>query len=124
MLQQLSRTAPKDPFVQAALGHKALAENSNEEALTHLEAAASLDDSTVYRDAAQALINLGRPADAVDYLKRAEDVDPFNPVVQKTLILGYINLKRYSDARKAMEEYVKSFPSDTFMRNLLARVSN
>jgi predicted Zn-dependent protease len=109
--------------VQAALGHKALAENRNEEALTHLTAA-SLQDSTVYRDTAQALINLGRPAEAVDYLKRAEDVDPFNPVVQKTLILEYINLKRYSDARKAMEEYVKSFPSDTFMRNLLARVSN
>lgn len=124
LLRKLSQTETKDPFVQAALGHKALAENESEEALAHFTAAASLDDSTIYRDTAQALINLGRTAEAVDYLKRAEDVDPFNPVVQKTLILEYINLKRYSDAREAMEEYVKSFPSDTFMRNLLARVSN
>lgn len=124
MLQQLSRTEPKEPFVHAALGHRALAESRNEEALAHLTAAASLDDSTVYQDTAQALIKLGRTAEAVDYLKRAEDVDPFNPVVQKTLILQYINLKRYPEARNAMEEYVKSFPSDTFMRNLLARVSN
>lgn len=124
ILQQLSRTKPKEPFVQAALGHKALAQNRNEEALAHLTVATSLDDSTVFRDMAQALINLGRTAEALDYLERAEEVDPFNPVVQKTLILEYINLKRYSDARKAMEEYVKAFPSDTFMRNLLARVSN
>lgn len=124
VLRKLSRTEAKDPFVQAALGHKALAERRNEEALAHLAAAESLDDSTVYRDAAQALISLGRVAEAVDYLKRAERVDPFNPVIQKTLILQYINLKRYPDARQAMEEYVKSFPSDTFMRNLLARVSN
>lgn len=128
LLDRLSRsepnTQPKDPFVLAALGHKALAENRNEDALKHFTAAASLDDSTVYRDTAQALINLGRAAEAVDYLKRAESADPFNPVVQKTLILQYINLKRYPEARQAMEEYVKVFPSDTFMRNLLARVSN
>jgi hypothetical protein len=124
MLERLSRTDAKEPFVQAALGHKALAEGRNEEALAHLAAAESLDDSTVYRDAAQALINLSRAPEAIDYLKRAEEADPFNPVVQKTLILQYINLKRYSEARQAMEEYVKSFPADTFMRNLLARVSN
>ena len=124
MLQELSRTKPKEPFVQAALGHKALAESRNEEALTHLTAAESLNDSTVYRDTAQAFINLGRAEKAVDYLKRAEDADPFNPVVQKTLILQYVNLKRYPEARRAMEKYVESFPSDTFMRNLLVRVSN
>jgi hypothetical protein len=124
LLERLGSTDTKEPFVQAAAGHKALAEGKNEAALAHLTAAAPLDDSAVYSDAAQALINLGRAPEAVDYLKRAEAVDPFNPVVQKTLILQYINLKRYPDARRAMEDYVKTFPADTFMRNLLARVSN
>jgi tetratricopeptide (TPR) repeat protein len=124
LLGRMSGTDAKEPFVQAALGHKALAEGKSEEALAHLIAAAPLDDSTVYRDTAQAMINLGRVSEAVNYLQRAENVDPFNPVVQKSLILQYINLKRYPDARQAMEAYVKEFPSDTFMRNLLTRVSN
>jgi hypothetical protein len=124
LLEKLSGAGVKEPFVQAALGHKALAEHKDEEALAHLTAAVPLDDSTVYRDTAQALINLGRAPEAVDYLKRAETIDPFNPVVQKTLILQYINLKRYPDARQAMEAYVKTFPADVFMRSLLARVSN
>lgn len=124
LLDRLSSRDDKEPFVQAALGHKALADHKDEEALAHLTAAVSLEDSTVYRDIAQALINLGRAPEAVDYLKRAQTVEPFNPVVQKTLILQYINLKRYPDARQAMEAYVKTFPGDTLMRTLLARVSN
>jgi hypothetical protein len=124
LLQRLSQTEPNDPFVQAALGHKALTEGRNDEALAHLSHALVLDEPAVYIDIAKACSNLGRNDDALDYLKRGIDADPFNPVLQKTLILEYINLKRYPDARQAMEQYVKSFPGDAFMRGLLARVSN
>ena len=124
LLRRLSQTEPNEPFVQAALGHKSLAEGKNGEALAQLSHAIVLDDATVYLDIAKACSNLGRGDDALAYLKRAVDSDPFNPVLQKTLILEYINLKRYPDARQAMEQYVKLFPSDAFMRGMLARVSN
>ena len=124
LLMHLSQTQPNEPFIQAALGHKSLAEGRNEEALAQLSRAIVLDDSTVYSDLAKASSNLGKGDDALAYLKRAVNSDPFNPVLQKNLILQYINLKRYADARQAMETYVKSFPGDVFMRGMLARVSN
>jgi hypothetical protein len=124
LLQRLIETEPNEPFVQAAAGHKSLAEGKNEDALAHLSRAAALDEANVYFDLAKTYSNLGRSEDALAYLIRAVGADPFNPVFQKTLILEYITLKRYPDARQAMEQYVKSFPGDEFMRNMLARVSN
>jgi tetratricopeptide (TPR) repeat protein len=124
LLERLSRTRPKEPFVQAALGHKALAEGRNEEALAHLSQGLQLGDATLYEDMAKALSNLGRGEEALEYLKRGVDTHPFDTVLLKTLILQYINLKRYPDARHAMERYIGLFPEDSFMRKLLARVSN
>lgn len=124
ILQHLSQTQPNEPLVQAALGHKALAEGHNEEALTYLKAATSLGEAQVYADLAKALSNLGKPDEALTFLKQAAEDEPFNAMVQKTLILQYINLKRYSEARQAMEQYVKLFPGDSFMRNLLSRAPN
>jgi outer membrane protein assembly factor BamD (BamD/ComL family) len=65
---------------------------------------------------------LGREGEAVDYLKKAAEIEPFNAVTQKTLILSYIHLKRYTEAQEAMMRYVNRFPEDAFMRNLLERV--
>jgi tetratricopeptide (TPR) repeat protein len=73
---------------------------------------------------AKALSNVGHSDEALDYLKRAVDTDPFNAVLLKTLTLQYINLKRYPEARQAMARYVELFPEDSFMRKLLARVVN
>lgn len=124
LLRHLSQTQPNQPLVEAALGHKAFAEGQNEQALTHLKAALSLGEAQVYADLAKALLNLGKPDEALTYLQQAADVEPFNATVQKALILQYINLKRYSDARQSMEQYVKLFPGDSFMRNLLSRARN
>ncbi len=124
LLGRLAESQPPNAFVQAALGHKALAEGKNEEALTHLSKGLALHDVTVYQDMAKALTNLGRGEEAVEYLKSASDMEPFNAVLLKTLVLEYINLKRYAEARQSMERYVELFPEDSFMRQLLARVSN
>jgi predicted CXXCH cytochrome family protein len=124
LLDRLSQVQSSDPFIQAALGHKALAEGKNEEALAHLTKGLPLGDTAVYEDMAKALSNLGRGDEALDYWKRAAGNDPFNAVLLKTLTLQYINLKRYPEARQAMARYVELFPEDTFMRKLLARVAN
>lgn len=124
LLDHLSQVDSTDPFVEAALGHKALAEGRNEEALAHLLHGLQLGDTTVYGDMAKALSKLGRDEEALDYLKRGVKNYPFDAVLLKTLILEYINLKRYPDARRAMERYTGLFPEDPFMRKLLARVTN
>jgi tetratricopeptide (TPR) repeat protein len=122
LLDRLSKTAPNKPVVQEALGHKALSESNYDDAVIHLTAALPLDEAIVYADLSAALLHLGREGEAVDYLKKAAEIEPFNAVTQKTLILSYIHLKRYTEAQEAMMRYVNRFPEDAFMRNLLERV--
>jgi Flp pilus assembly protein TadD len=124
LLDKLSRSKADDPYVQAALAHQALAEGRNEEALAHLATGIRLGEAAVHEDMAIALANLGRDDEAIAALLKAIDVDPYRGESRKRLVLEYVKLKRYTEARHAMEEYVGLFPGDTFMRSLLARVSN
>jgi tetratricopeptide (TPR) repeat protein len=124
LLDKLDRAHDKSPYVQAALAHKALAEGKNEMALDYLEIGIKFSDATVYLDKAKALVNLGRVDDAAATLAAGVELFPYQQELRKTLILEYINLKRYTDARKAMEDYVGLFPEDSFMRKLLERVTN
>jgi tetratricopeptide (TPR) repeat protein len=110
-------------IVQAALGHKAFIEDKAEEAIAHLKLALPLGDAAIYLELGQALAKLGRSAEAIEYLRKGVEMDPYNAVMQKTLILQYINSKSYPEARLRIEEYVATFPEDSFMRTVLARVS-
>jgi hypothetical protein len=123
LLRELSRTQPQDNFVQAALGHQAFTEDRTEEAIGYLKLALPLDNPAIYLELGQALAKLGRSEEAVEYLKKGVAMDPYNAVMRKTLILQYINLKSYAEARLLMEQYVDTFPDDAFMRTMLARVS-
>ena len=123
LLDNLSKTQPDDPFVQASLGHKAFSEEHMEQAAVHLKLAIPLGNAAVYLELGQALAKLGRGEESIEYLKKGIELDPYNAVIQKTLILQYINAKSYADAKVLMEQYVATFPEDSLMRNLLARVS-
>jgi predicted CXXCH cytochrome family protein len=123
LLDELSKTQPQDTFVQGALGHKAFTEDRNEEAVAHLTLALPLDSAAVYLELGQALAKLGRRQESIGYLKKGVEMAPYNAVLQKTLILQYINLKSYSEATVLIKQYVATFPEDSFMRNILTRVS-
>ncbi len=123
LLDELSKAQPQDAAVQAALGHKALQADRNEEAVAHLKLALPLDSSSIYLELGQALGKLGRGDESIEYLKKGAEMDPYNAVIQKTLILQYINLRSYSEATVLIKRYVETFPEDAFMRNILARVS-
>jgi Flp pilus assembly protein TadD len=123
LLDELAKTQPEDNFVQAALGDRSLAENRTEEAISHLKLALPEGDSAIYLELGQALAKLGRSEDAIEFLKKGVESDPYNALMQKTLILQYINSKLYAQAQLLMQQYVVTFPEDTFMRNMLARVS-
>jgi hypothetical protein len=123
LLNELSKTQPEDAYVQAALGHKAFIEDRGEEAVAHLKLALPLNNAGVFLELGQALAKLGRSDESIEYLKKGVAMEPYNAVMQKSLILQYISAKSYSDARILMEQYVATFPEDSLMRSLLARVS-
>lgn len=123
LLGELGHTEANNPYVQAAVAHQALAEGKNEEALAHLAVGIRLGEAVVYEDMGRALANLGRGDEAVAAFLKGIEIDPYRPELRKNLIVEYTNLKRYTEARDAMEEYVGMFPEDTLMRSLLARVS-
>jgi hypothetical protein len=127
LLAQLAPASPPDPFLEAALGRKALRESgpdANRLAVAHLSKALELGFAayTAREDLAEALSREGRLEEAVEVLKRAIELEPYAPALHKSLALRYITLKQYPLARAAMERYVELFPQDEFMRNLLRQV--
>jgi len=123
VLDNLEHTAPDNPLVQAAIGNRELHAGKYQEAVVHLQRA--LDTGTpktiLYTDLADALIKLGRNLEAVVAWQKASELDPFNAALRKTLIVQLIQAKDYAKAKMEMEDYVKRFPEDSFMRQMLAR---
>jgi hypothetical protein len=123
LLNELSRTESKDSFVQAALGHQAMTEEHLDEAIAHFKLALPTTNSNTYLELGQSLAKIGKSNESIEYLKKGIEMDPYNALLQKTLILQYINAKSYVEARTLMESYVATFPEDSFMRSILAKVS-
>lgn len=123
LLSELARTKPDSGLVQAALGRKELRAGRYQEAATHLERVSQLGppQAAAYADLAEAMVKLNRPEESVRLLLMATQLEPFNSTLRKTLVLHLIQLKRYPEAESAMEEYVKSFPEDSFMRHMLTQ---
>jgi tetratricopeptide (TPR) repeat protein len=128
LLDALAKSDPGEPLVQASLGSKMLRSESGSynSAIEHLTQAINLGFSapSVYADLAEALARTNREEEAAQTLERGIRVSPFVPVLYKSLSLRLINLKRYADARKTMEQYMELFPEDDFMRGLLRKVGD
>jgi hypothetical protein len=123
VLDELERTAPDNPLVQAAIGNRELHAGRYQEAVVHLQRAldTGAPKTILYTDFADALIKLSRNVEAVAVLRKASELDPFNATLRKTLIVQLIQAKDYANAKTQMEDYVKRFPEDSFMRQMLAR---
>ena len=129
LLDQLSRSMPGNARVQSALGRKFLydgpTEAGNRQALEHFEKAIALGSGTadVQRDLAEALARLNRLSESVEHLKIALELEPYDPLLHKTLALRLIALKNYPLALEEMRRYVELFPEDDFMRDLLVKAT-
>jgi hypothetical protein len=121
LLDDIARMEPEDPLLHAALGHRFWAEGDAQKALAHLKKALALNDPTLFLDLGNIFSKLGQDEEAIAYLKKGVDLNPYDSTLQKTLILKYIQSKRYSEARSSLDQYVASFPEDSFMRGLLAQ---
>jgi tetratricopeptide repeat protein len=125
LLDQLEHTEPGSALVQAALGRRDLLNGKLQAAVEHLQLAVKIGppQASVYGDLSEALAKSGRTEEALPLLQKAIELDPFNPVLQKTLVLRYIQQKQYPSAKAALEHYLEVFPQDSFMRHLLDMAS-
>ncbi|WP_263357958.1 tetratricopeptide repeat protein [Acidicapsa ligni] len=123
VLDQLGQSDPDKALVQAALGRRDLKSGDFVQAADHLRRSLELDPEqpVVAGDLADVLQKQGKGEEAIALLRKAAGQDPFNPVLQKKLVVNYIAMRQYSEAKAALEEYLKYFPQDTFMRQMLAR---
>lgn len=123
VLDELEKTQPSNSLVQAAVGRRELKGGNYSVAVEHLQRAIQLGPprATTYADLADALVKLGRSDEALAALDRSVTLDPFNPRTQRTLVARLIELKQYERARSALEHYVRTFPQDAFMRQMLAK---
>lgn len=124
LLDEAARIAPNDPAVMAAAGRRSLVEN-RPDAIDILEraAATAAPTASTFIDYSEALDRAQRIGESAAALERASTLFPYSKEIRKRLILHYIQLKRYEEARSAMTRYVDDFPEDDFMRGLLKRVS-
>jgi hypothetical protein len=120
-LDGLEKTDPNSALVQAALGRRDLLDGKLQEAIAHLQRA--LHDgppqASEYADLSTALEKLGRTDQALTAQQSAVEQDPYNPILQKRLVLLLIHQKRYSEAEARMVDYLEIFPQDSFMRKML-----
>jgi hypothetical protein len=123
VLGQLEQAKPDDPLVQSALGRKELKNGAYQKALSHLRRAIQSGPpvATTYSDLADALAHLGQTAEALSLIEKAVDLNPFDPIIRKKLVVQLIEAKEYAKAREALRHYLEIFPQDDFMRQMLAR---
>jgi tetratricopeptide (TPR) repeat protein len=125
ILAELEHSEPENALVQASLGRKALLDGNASDAAVHLGHALKLGapQGTTYADLAEAQVKLGQNNEAIASLEEAVELDPFNAVFQKKLVLRFIEMKDYARAGAALKRYVDTFPQDSFMRQMLNRAN-
>jgi Tfp pilus assembly protein PilF len=102
-----------------------LLDDKASEAAVHLRRALTTGppQATTYADLAEAQVKLGQENEAIASLEKAVELDPFNAVFQKKLVLRFIETKQYAQADAALKRYVETFPQDSFMRQMLNRAT-
>ena len=123
LLNQLEQTHSEDALVQASLGRRDLKGGDYASAASHLRRALEIDPSvaTTYADLADALAHQGETFDAISKIEKSIELDPFNPVTRKMLVVRLIETKQFPKAHEALQNYLAIFPQDDFMRQMLAR---
>ena len=84
---ELEKSDPDNALVQAAVGRRELKSGNFTAAVEHLQRALSLGppQATTCADLADALTHLDRKNEAVTWLDKSIQLDPFNPFTQRTL---------------------------------------
>src|SRR4029077_10010256 len=101
LLAELEDSQSEKALVQASVGRKALLDGKASDAALHLRHALAIGppQATTYADLAEAQVKLGEENEAITSLEKAVALDPVNAVFQKKLVLRFIDMKQYRQAR-------------------------
>jgi len=126
LLDIVEKQYPGNSLVQAALGRKIFRQGgpgANESAVTHLQTAiqSGFAAPTAFEDLADAFTAMGKADDAIETLKQGLALSPYASRLHKSLILQYVNSKRYALAKDEIRSYLGLFPEDSFIRDLLLK---
>jgi len=123
LLEQLRKSAPDEPLVLVCLGRKALGDQDNAKAVQCLTRALErgADYDTTYLDLSEALTRMGRLEECAKVLEQGVAAWPFSADLQQALVMCYMKLDRFPQAREALKRYVALFPEDAIAREALAR---
>jgi len=124
VLEELRKSLPDNAMVLASLGRKAVGEGNNEQAVKYLTGALQKggDYPSTFVDLSEALARMGRVEESSKVLEQGAAAWPFSADIQKALVLRYVTLKRFPQARDTLEHYMVLFPQDAFMRSILAKM--
>ncbi len=127
LLEELGRTMPNDPLIQASLGQRLLMESrsdaSTEAALDHYRRALELGAQTaeVHMEMADALSRLNRFDESVAQLRIALDIKPYDRSIRRALAIRLLAMGKNAEALEAIRQQLELFPEDDMMRDLLAK---
>ena len=96
--------------MQAALGRRDLKNGDFQAAASHLRRALQRRPpvATTYADLADALAHLGQTEEALPFFEKAIELDPFNPVTRKMLVVRLIELNNMRGHMKRSNTIWKS----------------
>jgi hypothetical protein len=125
VLEQLRTSAPDEPTVLVCLGRKALFDKDNAKAVEYLTRALErgADYDTTYLDLSEALARMGRVEESAKVLEQGVATWPFSADLRQALVLRYMTLNQFPQAREALKRYVALFPEDAIGREALARAN-
>ena len=126
LLDQLAQNDPDNVFVLSLEAWKASKEGTPDglrRSIQYLSRAIELGSTFTkdYQLLAELLARSGRKSEAIKVLKRGIALDPYNSELYKALALSYISDKKYAKALETMNEELRLFPEDSFMRMLLKK---
>ena len=124
LLDRLRSAQPDNPIVQSASGHELVTGGSSDaskEAIPLLQKSleSGVFDSEVCLDLAEALMKQHRLDAATRVLKHGVAHEPFEPKLRKMLISVTMEAGSYPESERAMTDYLRIYPADTRIRNLL-----
>ena len=129
LLDKLAKTEPDNPVVLHALGTKEATAGTPEgkrQAIRHLSRAIDLGETSPnsFEILAELLAHSDRVPEAVEILKKGIALNPYSERLYKALAFAYVSLKQYDLALQTMKLELEVYPQDSFMREMLAKITS
>ena len=123
-MKQLLRERPRDQGIRHLRGWRLLRSGRYDDALLAFSEVLSVHDQHVpsYRDSAECLYRVGRPAEALDLLRRAKHIESDNPFALDLEARIYVELGRFEEALAAARVAVVRNPTRWGLRHRLSRI--